>query len=589
MDKTAYYQIIFGIVVVVLFLLALLQGVFATVTVTTATGGSAISADSTGGAYTTLVGPVISEGVTADIGTGTIILNVPSGFIFDIGGTAPTVLVTRIAGTGNNTRNINDLASGSTISVTRTSTTLIITITGATSSGVRNSLTWQDVRVRPTAGTPLASGNITKTGTSVIVGIVNSVTNLGTLTEVVGAKTQLVLTVQPSVTATVSVDFTVKPAVAVRDQFGNTVTSDNSTTITRTAVLSTQTCGGTAGSGTLTSTPVDGATVTAGVVAYTAMQYSAGESIKICMTSSGVTSVLSNEIVVSVVPTPTPTPTETPTPTPTETPTPTPTPIPEPPTIEIVPSGSGGGSSPTKIIFSGEAYPGATLKVDLLDINSYLQEVLRTLVTSKTDDRGRFEIGIEEGSYGKHLYGLSLIDRNNNISAAKVYVYEAKFNTIIRQENIILSPMFDTDKRLLAKSDDVVVSGYGSAENTVQVLGNGKAVATGKVDSSGKYSIKIRAGDLSVGINKIQVRQIDNVIEKQGDLSEIKTVTVGQFSFASVDMNEDKKIDISDWSIFLYSWSAPDNKTRLRDDFNKDGVVDVTDFSVFLTSFQDHL
>ncbi|MBI4993468.1 hypothetical protein HZC33_00710 [Candidatus Wolfebacteria bacterium] len=297
------YKKIFKIIFVNIFIFLIaftffINQVFATATATPATGGSAISADTTGGSYTSLNGPIISEGATGDIGTGTIILNVPSGFVFDTGSTAPNVLVTRIAGSGNNNRNINGLASGSTIAVTRTSNTLAITITSKTSSGVRNSLTWQNVRARPSAGTPLASGNIIKSGTSSISGVTGS-TNFGTLTEVVGVKTQLVYTTQPSSSAETNSDFSTKPVIAVRDQFGNTATSDNSTTISLSAVLSTQSCGGAAGSGTITSTPVSGVSVVSGIVAYTAMKYSYGESIKICASSSGLTSALSNAVSVS--------------------------------------------------------------------------------------------------------------------------------------------------------------------------------------------------------------------------------------------------------------------------------------------------
>lgn len=273
----------------------------AAVTVTPATGGSSISADTAGGAYTSLTDPIISEGITADIGVGTIILNAPPGFIFDIGGIAPTILVTRTAGGGPNSRNINGVASGTSLPITSITTTQItFTVTSGTTNGVTNSLTWQNIRARPSAGTPLASGNITKSGTSLISGVTDGTTNFGTLTEIAGAKTQLVITTQPSSSATTATDFGTKPIVAVRDQFGNTVTADNVTAITYTAVLSTAVCGGTAGSGTLTSTPPSGAAVSSGVMTYTAMQYSAAESIKICFSSSGITSALSNAIVVNV-------------------------------------------------------------------------------------------------------------------------------------------------------------------------------------------------------------------------------------------------------------------------------------------------
>ena len=55
-----------------------------------ATGGGAISADTVGGAYTSLTGPAYHEAVSGDVGTGTLVLNAPAGFMFDTGGAAPT-------------------------------------------------------------------------------------------------------------------------------------------------------------------------------------------------------------------------------------------------------------------------------------------------------------------------------------------------------------------------------------------------------------------------------------------------------------------------------------------------------------------
>src|ERR1043165_9440374 len=61
------------------------------VTVTAATGGSAISADTTGGTWTTLTGPVLTESSSADIHAGTIILTAPNGFLFNAGVTQEPV------------------------------------------------------------------------------------------------------------------------------------------------------------------------------------------------------------------------------------------------------------------------------------------------------------------------------------------------------------------------------------------------------------------------------------------------------------------------------------------------------------------
>jgi len=131
-------------------------------TITAATGGAAISADTAGGAWTTLVGPIATEGDAGSASTGTIVLTAPAGFEFN-----PLATVTvRVNGLGG-AQNINGISDGGTIPVTVTKTQLTITINSRSRGGDNaNTLTWQNIQVRPTAGQPLASGNITESGTS---------------------------------------------------------------------------------------------------------------------------------------------------------------------------------------------------------------------------------------------------------------------------------------------------------------------------------------------------------------------------------------------------------------------------------------
>ncbi|WP_162944450.1 beta strand repeat-containing protein [Flavisolibacter nicotianae] len=216
----------------------------AAVTITPASGGGNISADNVGGAWTTLTGPVLTEATTGDIGLGpsnnpgTIILTVPSGFVFDVtsgpSGPAPTVKVNGDA--SNASKNINGVANGGTIPVSVGPTTLTITINAKSNGSTPNVLTFQDIRVRPTSATaPLASGNIERKsgaagGTSSYSTIPASNPNYGTLTEVAGAATKLAFGQQPSnAVATTAIT----PAVTIRvlDANGNLVTTDNSTQV----------------------------------------------------------------------------------------------------------------------------------------------------------------------------------------------------------------------------------------------------------------------------------------------------------------------------------------------------------------------
>src|SRR5439155_12955316 len=138
---------------------------------------------------------------------------------------------------------------------------------------------WQNVRVRPSAGTPLASGNLTVAGTAIVWGVSTN-SNFGTLREVVGGARKLVMQTQPSATATAGVAFTAQPALQVQDQFGNLCVSNS------TAVVS---ASRSAGSGILQGTTNQ--TAVAGLVTFTNLSHNVATNLTILFTSTGLTNV----------------------------------------------------------------------------------------------------------------------------------------------------------------------------------------------------------------------------------------------------------------------------------------------------------
>nr|MBA2689710.1 hypothetical protein [Burkholderiales bacterium] len=213
-------------------------------TVTAATGGAAISADTALPAvcptctWTSLTGPSYQETINGDLGNGTVILTAPAGFQFNTTAVVSVVLVT---GDANAVKNMNNIVVGGNVATTTngtltvTATTITFTITSKSQGSVLNRIQWQGIQVRPTAGFPLASGNIVPSGTSLIATAANT-TNFGTLTEVAGAMTKL-LTVMPGqgftagtgVTGTATAQtagtaFNITQLVAA-DQFNNVVTT----------------------------------------------------------------------------------------------------------------------------------------------------------------------------------------------------------------------------------------------------------------------------------------------------------------------------------------------------------------------------
>jgi len=133
--------------------------------------------------------------------------------------------------------------------------------------------------------------------------------SISTVIFVHGSASKISVSSQPSSTATVNVDFSAQPEFTVTDDYGNTITNDNSSQITISAVLASD--GTTPGSGTI-SAAANPVTASSGVALFSGVDYSEAETIKLKATSSGLTQILTNSITVSAAPTPTPTPTPTP-------------------------------------------------------------------------------------------------------------------------------------------------------------------------------------------------------------------------------------------------------------------------------------
>ena len=211
----------------------------AAVGVTAATGGGAISADTAANAatpaWTSLGAITITEGLATDFAVGagvTLILTAPTGFEFN---TAQVPDVTGIT---------TDLTSVAMSYPTTTTMQLLYTSAFTTISDVVVIGGVTAIQVRPTAGTPLASGNIVRAtgnaGTGTITGVTLDVTNFGTLTSVVGAVAQLGVTTQPA-GAVAGAAFTTQPAVRTEDQFASASTTGLGASLNVTATLTTGT------------------------------------------------------------------------------------------------------------------------------------------------------------------------------------------------------------------------------------------------------------------------------------------------------------------------------------------------------------
>ena len=214
-----------------------------------------VSADTNGtngtGAYTSTTGPSIVESANKQITTGTFILTVPSGFVFNTGS---TVTATTSVIVGSST-----CFTFSSATATPTTTTITFTVSGQDSNSgspkTYCSVSFSGIQMRPTAGTPLASGNITLSGTASIGA---ATFNTNTFTETVGAFSASVSTIAASPSSVENDGVTTSAiTVTIKDAFGNAI-SGKTVTLAKTS-----------GAGTPTITTVSGTTNASGQASFT--------------------------------------------------------------------------------------------------------------------------------------------------------------------------------------------------------------------------------------------------------------------------------------------------------------------------------
>jgi len=259
-----------------------------------AVGGTAISADTTGGAFTPLTGPTYSENIPGDAGAGTIVLNAAAGFVFDTGGTAPTVRIDRTGGIGSDSKNINGVTSGTSVAMTSVNATQVVFTITSPSSGPTCKLTWQNIRVRPSAGAPLLVAKLTKTGTSVLAGVTNGVSNFGMLRDISGVASRLGIQIQPSLVATAGVSFAQQPVVRITDQFGNLRSAANGNADNGTVVTAARLGGAGSLQGSTSVSSVDG------LATFTNLFHTLATNITVGFSSGSLAGT--NSVVISVRP-----------------------------------------------------------------------------------------------------------------------------------------------------------------------------------------------------------------------------------------------------------------------------------------------
>ncbi len=257
--------------------------------------------------------------------------------------------------------------------------------------------------------------------------------------------------------------------------------------------------------------------------------------------------------------------------------------------------GGGGGGAPaptgpaeTKVIIKGRAYPAATVTV-------FRDGTV--IGTINVDSNGGWQIEslVVGGIYSFSAYAIDKDNRRSLTSSFTANIISGQTTTI---SDIIIAPTIGSDKAEVKSGGNIQFFGFGFPNSDVNIVVNSETQIIDKTlsDNVGFWRYILNTTPLELGshTSKSQVVAPDSVISpfseslafRVGD----KDVPAGQVIGTPIptsacnkngDLNNDKRVNIVDFSILLFFW----NQTNPRNpcvDINKDKIVNIFDFSIIL-------
>jgi len=246
-------------------------------------------------------------------------------------------------------------------------------------------------------------------------------------------------------------------------------------------------------------------------------------------------------------------------------------------------SGSSGGAdsgdididAPTEVNISGLAYPGATISI-LID--GEVEEVV------EANSSGEFDHEFTSLTPGATTFGFWAEDSDERRSLTFSTTFEVIENAITTLSGIYIPPTIAVDPTQVALGQPVTFTGEAAPDmDVITSIDNGTVLATTTSSGGGAWLLSVTTNGLdneSFHNAKAWYQDPDNSQIESG-FSQLVSFYVGvQDVDAAItpDINRDGRVDLVDFSIFVFNW----NTNAVIADFNQDGTVDLADFSIML-------
>ncbi len=227
----------------------------------------------------------------------------------------------------------------------------------------------------------------------------------------------------------------------------------------------------------------------------------------------------------------------------------------------------------TRVVLRGKAIPNADLNI-LVDGEQTAKV--------RTDSNADFFFTSNSITPGTATIGLWATDAEGAKTITTTVVFEVVQSAVTTVANILIPPTISVSASQVPAGTPLTISGASvpNARVTSEVSGTPVSVFGADVSEAGLWSLQIDTNSLKEGFHTVKPKVELTAAERSG-FGRAVSFYIGDeplSDIVSTDVNDDGRINLVDFSIFLLSWGEAD----VRFDFNQDGIVSLADFSILL-------
>ena len=196
---------------------------------------------------------------------------------------------------------------------------------------------------------------------------------------------------------------------------------------------------------------------------------------------------------------------------------------------------------------------------------------------------------------GIYSFGIYALDSNGFKSPTFGFSVNTIPNQTVTTSDIIVAPTIGSDKSEVKIGNTIKFFGYSYPISSVNITVNSQKEVLDKTvsDKFGRWTYSLKTGDLETGDHTTRSQTVASsdlasaystaLAFEVGDKDVLNTASSSVANQCSThgDINNDSKVNITDFSILMYFWNKT-NPANPCADINSDTKVDLKDFSIML-------